>query len=185
MKKSGKGGAGDERFADVADALGGVKPIEGGKRVARNPQAAAPKRPGAAAPRFERPDPDEPLLGRRSDTGPDVLARLARGEPAPTSSIDLHRLDRAGAERALTNAIETAARTGVAVLRVVHGRGERSPDGIGVLRGAVAGWLVAPKLARHVRAFAPDRPGAGPRGATHVLLDTARANAAVIRRPRA
>jgi DNA-nicking Smr family endonuclease len=176
MKKKPKQSAEDQRFSDLAGELGDVTPLTDKPRAKR---ATRPKRPtkqrsAKAKVTFERPQPAQPLLGHRSDVEADVLNRLARGEPAPTSSVDLHRLNRNSAERALQNAIETAAHTEVRVLRVIHGRGARSPGGISVLREALPEWLMGPKLAGYVLAFAPETHRAGSSGATHVLIATRR-----------
>ena len=174
MSKKPPPDAGDDpdSFADMASALGEVKPLEGGRRVAQSGRSSrrAEPRPRATPPRFHFPDPDEPLLGYRSGVQRAVLNRLARGEPAPESTIDLHGLNLHAAEGRLGDAIETAARTGIACLRVVHGRGTRSPDGVAVLREALPRWLTGTRLAGQVLAFAPARPRDGGRGATCVLI---------------
>jgi len=165
-------GSEPDSFADIASAQGDVKPLEGGRRVAPSAKLGRRTVPGprTTQPRFHFPNAEEPLLGYRSGVQRAVLNRLARGEPAPQSSIDLHGLNRRAAERRLGDAIETAARTGVACLRVVHGRGTQSPDGVAVLRDALPGWLTGSRLAAHVLAFAPARGRDGGRGATCVLL---------------
>jgi DNA-nicking Smr family endonuclease len=53
---------------------------------------------------------------------------------------------------------------------VVHGRGEHSPRGHGILRGEMAAWLSQGSASVHVAAFATAEPQDGGEGAIYVLL---------------
>ncbi len=67
------------------------------------------------------------------------LLRLAFPDACP--EVDLHGLRVPEALGALQQALRSAEGRGERRLRVVCGKGRGSPDGIGVLRSAVAGWL--------------------------------------------
>jgi DNA-nicking Smr family endonuclease len=53
---------------------------------------------------------------------------------------------------------------------VIHGKGEHSPMGIGVLRGEIAAWLSQGPSSEHVAAFATARESDGGAGAVYILL---------------
>jgi DNA-nicking Smr family endonuclease len=53
---------------------------------------------------------------------------------------------------------------------VVHGKGEHSPQGVGVLRGEMAAWLSQGASSQHVAAFASAAERDGGEGAIYVLL---------------
>ena len=53
---------------------------------------------------------------------------------------------------------------------VIHGKGEHSPDGIGVLRGEISAWLSQGAASEHVAAFATAARRDGGEGAVYVLL---------------
>lgn len=171
---NGEGGR-DERFADqVGDD---VTPLR--DRDARH----APPRPPPGPRRAPGPPPvafvrEAEGRGRAADVAARILAKLARGDPAPERELDLHGLDARAAEEAVRRAVLDARAAGARCLRVVHGRGRRSP-GEPVLRAALPEWLERPPLDRLVLAWsrAPERLGGD--GASLVLLRRERA-----RRPR-
>jgi DNA-nicking Smr family endonuclease len=53
---------------------------------------------------------------------------------------------------------------------VIHGKGEHSPQGMGVLRGEIAAWLSQGPSSQHVAAFVSARAQDGGDGAVYVLL---------------
>jgi DNA-nicking Smr family endonuclease len=53
---------------------------------------------------------------------------------------------------------------------VVHGKGQHSPRGMGVLRGEIAAWLSQGASSEHVAAFATSSVADGGEGAVYVLL---------------
>ncbi len=53
---------------------------------------------------------------------------------------------------------------------VIHGRGDHSPAGVGVLRGEIAAWLSQGRSSQHVAAFATAIADDGGDGALYVLL---------------
>src|SRR5262245_54227284 len=80
------------------------------------------------------------------------LKRLRGGEIEPDRDLDLHGLDARGAREDVTFELRDAYDEGERCVRIVHGRGLRSPGGP-VLKDAVLEWLLAPPLAAIVMAF--------------------------------
>ena len=98
----------------------------------------------------------------------DLVKRLHRGECSVQDYIDLHGLVEDEAEAALVEFLEGSRRSGLACVKVIHGRGLRSP-GEPVLKLMVA-RLLKGALSKHVRAYATAHPKDGGLGATYVLL---------------
>jgi DNA-nicking Smr family endonuclease len=53
---------------------------------------------------------------------------------------------------------------------VIHGKGEHSPRGAGVLRGEISAWLSQGASSEHVAAFATAQHDDGGEGAVYILL---------------
>jgi DNA-nicking Smr family endonuclease len=53
---------------------------------------------------------------------------------------------------------------------VIHGKGDHSPMGVGVLRGEISAWLSQGASSEHVAAFSTARDSDGGPGAVYVLL---------------
>ena len=90
---------------------------------------------------FDVRDSDEVMEGCVPGLDPRVLRRLRRGEFTPQADLDLHGSDAATA-RVLVEAfvVESHGR-GLRCLRIVHGRGRRSPNGEAVLKPSLPRWL--------------------------------------------
>jgi DNA-nicking Smr family endonuclease len=101
------------------------------------------------------------------------LKRLRDGEVEPDRDLDLHGLDSHAAREDVTFELRDAYQEGERCVRIVHGRGLRSPGGP-VLKDAVLDWIQAPPLAAIVLAFATAPPAWGGSGALLVLLRRAR-----------
>jgi DNA-nicking Smr family endonuclease len=110
---------------------------------------------------------DDGLSYRRAGIGPDVVARLRRGQWAIQGQIDLHGLTRDEARAALVAFIRASARRGQRCLRVVHGKGHGSPGRQPVLKAKVQRWLAQ---FSEVIAFAQASGPQGGAGALIVLL---------------
>lgn len=167
-------------------AIGAVQPLKASARHEKAGQAARP----APLPRQRQQDEraalretlsdefdastllhvDEHLSYLRADIGPDVPARLRRGQWAVQRQIDLHGLRVDQARQALAAFIAAACRSGVRCVRVVHGKGHGSPGKTSVLRAKVPGWLIQK---HEVLAFVQARPPDGGAGALLVLLRAA------------
>jgi DNA-nicking Smr family endonuclease len=159
----------------LARALPGIEPLDREERERvieprRRPGRRRPAAAGAApAPPFavERYGEVVAALARGAD--PRWLDRLRGGRVAPDAELDLHGHTAASAAVALAAAVARAAADRRRCLRVVHGRGLRSPGGP-VLKEEVIARLTAPPLAGRVVAFATAPPDRGGGGALLVLL---------------
>ncbi|WP_420995540.1 Smr/MutS family protein [Cupriavidus sp. 30B13] len=112
-------------------------------------------------------DTDETLSFRRPGIGIDVVKKLRRGEWVPQDKIDLHGLRSDEAREALAEFVRRSVKRGVRCVRVIHGKGNGSPDKTPVLKGKVRSWLVQKE---EVLAFVQARGAEGGAGALMVLL---------------
>lgn len=116
----------------------------------------------------------EELLYARDGLSPKVLRRLRRGQYAIQDEIDLHQMNATLADQVLREFLACARERGVQCVRIVHGKGLRSPRGP-VLKGVTERHL---RQRGDVLAFASARPAQGGTGATIVLLARRRDRAA-------
>ena len=100
--------------------------------------------------------------------GPDIARRLHRGEFAVREYIDLHGMSREEALDALHIFFREAVRKKASCVKVIHGRGLRSPGGP-VLKQELSKWLQGP-FRKHILAYASARACDGGLGATYVVL---------------
>ncbi|MBA2675753.1 Smr/MutS family protein [Ramlibacter sp.] len=112
-------------------------------------------------------DVDDAMSFRRPGVGTDVTRKLRRGEWSIQGEIDLHGLRREDAREALAGFVRESYRTGLRCVRVVHGKGLRSPGKTPVLKGKVHSWLIQKN---EVLAFVQARGDEGGAGAVVVLL---------------
>lgn len=169
--------------AAFAAAFGGAEPLPPGPERA----ASAVPRPEPRRPKRERPaahfesEEDRDFLHALFEVGAEATwwsqpgsehegEALARGSYAVDEEVDLHGCDEVAARERLRGAITDALNRHVRVLRIIHGKGLRSPDGKAKLRGLVRLWLQRPPLRSHVVAYAGALPGDGGDGATLALL---------------
>jgi DNA-nicking Smr family endonuclease len=110
---------------------------------------------------------DDGLSFRRVGVGPDVPARLRRGQWALQGELDLHGLTREAARERLVAFLREAQRRGQRCVRVVHGKGNGSPGRQPVLKEKVQRWLAQ---RNEVIAFAQASGAQGGAGALLVLL---------------
>lgn len=169
-------GKGDERKL-FEDAMRDVQPLADRpahppRRRSRRP-ARSSRADGRIArdARFEVEVTGERLRGRVPGFDLRQVGRLERGELAPELTVDLHGFPRLEARGALRDAFRRARRGGLRSVRVIHGRGLRSPAGP-VLKTELPRWLAEPPLGAWVLAFASAPPSLGGPGATLVLLRT-------------
>jgi DNA-nicking Smr family endonuclease len=182
-----EGGGPEPSFADL---LYGVKPLaskaKGPERVvkaAAEPAATAPDPSdeavrahlrglveGDRSERFEVSDDGRVIEGHRPEVDRSTLRRLRRGELPVDGRIDLHGLAAGAARESVEAFVRRARGRGDRVLLLVHGKGEHSPGGRGVLRGEIAAWLSQGEASRSVAAFATAASEDGGEGALYVLL---------------
>lgn len=104
-----------------------------------------------------------------------VLRDLRRGRWVIQDEIDLHGQTREEARLLLAQFIADALQDGVRCVRIVHGKGLRSPGKQAVLRQLVRGWLMQKN---EVLAYCQARPQDGGEGALIALLRSIRKTAA-------
>ena len=120
--------------------------------------------------RFEVEDDGRRVEGRRVDLPFDALRKLRRGSMPIDARIDLHGLTAHEARAKLDVFLRATRSRGERCVLVIHGKGEHSPQGAGVLRGEIAAWLSQGAASEHVAAFATAGAGDGGEGAVYVLL---------------
>jgi len=96
-----------------------------------------------------------------------VLRDLRRGRWVVQDKLDLHGMNRDEARLAVAQFLADAVRGDRRCVRVVHGKGLRSPGREPVLKRLVHGWLAQK---REVLAFCQARAAEGGAGAVVVLL---------------
>jgi DNA-nicking Smr family endonuclease len=98
---------------------------------------------------------------------PKILRKLKRGGFAVQDEIDLHALTRAQAQKLFAIFLRDVEKRNVSCIRVIHGKGLRSPDQRGVLKSLVDFWL---RKRQNVLAFTSAPISQGGTGAVLVLL---------------
>jgi DNA-nicking Smr family endonuclease len=157
------------------EAVRDVRPLKA-KHRAPSAQAVRPVRPAESSLRSESLGAsavDDALEARyhesflRAGLQRDVLRKLRRGDWPVQDALDLHGLTVAQADESLSRFLSRCTKRGARCVRIVHGKGLRSPDKEPVLRTKLRAWL--PKQAE-VLAFCQARPNDGGSGAMLVLL---------------
>ena len=103
----------------------------------------------------------------REGVAPHVLRKLRAGQWAVQDELDLHGLRSEEARMLLGEFLTSAYKRGLRCLRVIHGKGHRSPGGEPVLKKRIGAWLTQ---RGEVMAFCEARPAEGGSGAVMVLL---------------
>jgi DNA-nicking Smr family endonuclease len=120
--------------------------------------------------RFEVADDGLHVEGRRVDVPADTVRKLRRGTFPIDARLDLHGMAVADARARLEVFLRTTRARGERCVLVIHGKGEHSPQGLGVLRGEMAAWLSQGSPSEHVAAFSTAREADGGEGAVYVML---------------
>jgi DNA-nicking Smr family endonuclease len=97
-----------------------------------------------------------------------MTKRLHEGNFSVQDCIDLHGMTRNEAEKELTRFFSEAVKKRLFCIKVIHGRGLRSPQGP-VLKEAFKGWLHG-SFRKWVLAYATAKDCDGGLGATYILL---------------
>ncbi len=113
----------------------------------------------------------EELFFARAGLQHGLLRRLRRGHLPVERELDLHGKTSHEARELLTEFLRDCSRSGVRVVRIVHGKGLGSRNKIPVLKGKINYWL---RQRDQVLAFCSARPVDGGTGAVYVLLKRAR-----------
>jgi len=109
----------------------------------------------------------EELFFLREGLRRDVLRKLRRGHWVVQDLVDLHGLNREQARLLLAEFLGACLKRGLRCVRVIHGKGLRSPKREPVLKGKVQQWLAQRD---EVLAFCQAPPHDGGSGALLVLL---------------
>ena len=156
-------------------ALDGVIPITSSNRIAPSPPARrVPARntassPPAATDCFSDHNLNDvaPTSFFRSGLNSMTLRKLRRGQWPVQDSIDLHGCTSDEARRVLVEFLHHALHNGLRCVNVIHGKGWRAEDGVGILKIRVRNWLTQHP---QVLAFCEAPANAGGGGAVWVLL---------------
>ncbi len=165
--------------AAFLQAIQGVRPLPGGKRIARpgppdhhlpvpesNPQWL--QQSGQAD--LDLSLSDRFVRGRSASVSKRTMESLVRGEFAVHSHIDLHGMVLEDAMQAVDFFIADRHKHGQRCVLIVTGKGRNSPGQQGVLRQQIPEWLARGPSARLILGFASARPCDGGEGALYVLL---------------
>ena len=120
--------------------------------------------------RFEVTDDGKRVEGRRLDVPPTLLRELRRGTVAIDGRLDLHGEGAESARTKLLDFLKAQRVRGERCVLVIHGKGDHSERGVGVLRGEISAWLSQGRAREHVAAFATAQPSDGGEGAVYVAL---------------
>jgi len=171
---------GDDDASLFRAAIGHVRELPatpvGPQKPRPKPQASMRDRDEAdARSEFQRALEASPLLAgdvssyRRDNVPKGVLQRLARGEYAAQDELDLHHVTASSAEAMLRRFMKESFESGMGCVRVIHGKGLNSPDGVPTIKNLVD------RVLRHrsdVLAFHSAPPAQGGTGAVLVLLSS-------------
>ncbi|HEY0974771.1 MAG TPA: Smr/MutS family protein [Solimonas sp.] len=160
-------------------AMRGVRPLKSSARVqlARDTPAPVPRQRIAddlqvMKELLAEPDPEwveagETLHYRAPGVQDGVLRKLRRGQYRIQAELDLHGLNRDQARAAVTHFIADCLDRERRCVRIVHGKGNGSPNSGPVLKSYLDGWL---RKHRRVMAFCSAPPHDGGTGAVYALL---------------
>ena len=104
---------------------------------------------------------------RRERLPPRDWQRLRRGQFSAQDELDLHGANALQAETLLGRFLAEAVESGLGCVRIVHGKGTGTGEGVPVLKNLVDRWL---RQRGEVLAFHSTPPAQGGTGALLVLL---------------
>lgn len=179
-QKTGQTADGEAENLDFREAMSGVKPHTGSDRFI--PERRTP----SARPRSSEADEQAVLLEMMSDTlepediesgdtltyrgeglQDSVWRRLRRGGYHIRAELDLHGLNRDAARQQVAMFLADCQDRDVRAVRIIHGKGNGSPNSGPVIKALLAGWL---RRRKDVLAYCSARPHDGGTGAVYVLL---------------
>jgi DNA-nicking Smr family endonuclease len=121
---------------------------------------------------LDGPDPEtfesgDTLSYRSQGIQDSVFRKLRRGSFRLEAEVDLHGLNRDKAKLAVAGFLAHCQDRGWRCVRIIHGKGNGSPNSGPVIKSLIDGWL---RKRREVLAFCSARPHDGGTGAIYVLL---------------
>lgn len=181
MRKRVKNGLPEDEVALFREAARGTTPIEVSARALLQAQSPPPvpvqsllDAHSTITENVTGPIPWDPSLDTgeeiqflRDGLGRDVLRKLRRGHWVVQDYLDLHGVNREQALPLLAGFLASCLRRSLRCVRVVHGKGLRSPNREPVLKGVVRQWLARRD---EVLAFCEAPANQGGSGALLVLL---------------
>jgi len=111
----------------------------------------------------------EYMEGHEVNISPLVMERLRNGEFSIQKTLDLHGYERAIARELFEKFILEAIKSQLSCVKIIHGRGLKSPDAP-VLKAELVRWIVKAINRKWVVAFASCKMCDGGPGATYILL---------------
>lgn len=163
----------------AAMAGAGIRPQPPSPRIAPRspppsprPRQAQADELAALAEMLDGPDPEtfesgDTLTYRVPGIQDSVWRRLRRGGYRIEAELDLHGCNREQARHAIVAFLARCEQRRHRCVRIIHGKGNGSPNSGPVLKQRLDGWL---RRRRDVLAFASARPEDGGTGAVYVLL---------------
>ncbi|MGH8460958.1 MAG: Smr/MutS family protein [Stenotrophobium sp.] len=107
------------------------------------------------------------LLYRADGVQDSVLRKLRRGQYRIERELDLHGLNRATAQQTVSRFLSLCQDQDARCVRIIHGKGNGSPNSGPVIKRALDGWL---RKRNDVVAYCSARVVDGGTGAVYVLL---------------
>lgn len=159
-------------------SISGVKPLTSShhahtkpKPLARPLQKEADER-AVLAELLADPEPDmlesgDTLIYQGPGLQDGVFRKLRRGQFRIQSELDLHGLNRTKAKLEVTRFLAHCQDQNVRCVRIIHGKGNGSPNSGPVIKSHLDSWL---RKRKDVVAFCSARPVDGGTGAVYVLL---------------
>ena len=181
MRKRMSNGLPEDEAALFRDAVRDATPLESSARVGSKTESPPPvpiqslldghdalveSLAGALSSDQSMETGEEPSY-LRTGLARDVLRKLRRGHWVVQDLVDLHGLNRQEARLLLAEFLGGCLKRGLRCVRVVHGKGLRSPGREPVLKGKVQRWLAQRD---DVLAFCEAPKNQGGSGALLVLL---------------
>ena len=120
--------------------------------------------------RIRLSDTGEYIEWIRPNLRKDIVRRLHQGDFSVQDSIDLHGMTLREAEKAIGTFFRDAIKNRLFCIKVIHGRGLRSPGGP-VLKEALIKWLHG-NFSKWVLAYSSAKDCDGGLGATYIILKT-------------
>jgi DNA-nicking Smr family endonuclease len=119
-------------------------------------------------------EPGESLRYQADGVQDAVMRKLRRGQYRIEAELDLHGLNREKAGLATIQFLSDCRDSRLHCVRIIHGKGNSSPNKTPVLKNHVASWL---RQRPDVVAYCSARPADGGTGAIYVLLKTSNRSA--------
>lgn len=124
-----------------------------------------------AIPENELLETGDTLLYRIDGVQEGVMRKLRRGQYHLDAELDLHGCNRERAQQLIVQFLAHCQDRRHRCVRIIHGKGNRSPNSGPVLKAYVASWL---RRRQDVVAYCSARPSDGGTGAVYVLLRATR-----------